>query len=90
MYSEFIFREVLEGIEDGIKVNGECLNNFRYADDAVIFTNNIVDLQYLADRVVEVSERYSLTLSTKKTKFMTISKNHNLIGFFFLAFSETL
>jgi len=27
IYSEFIFREVLEGIEEGIKVNGECLNN---------------------------------------------------------------
>jgi len=80
IYSEFIPRETLEGIEDGIKVNGECLNNFRYADDTVIFTNNIIGLQYLVDRVVEVSEIYGLALNTKKTKFMIISENHNLRG----------
>jgi len=72
IYLEFIFREALEGIEDGIKVNGECLNNIRYADDTVIFINDIVGLQYLMDRVVEVSERYGLILNIKKTKFMII------------------
>jgi len=77
IYSEFIFREALKGIEDGIKVNGECLNSIRYADDTVIFTNDIGGLQYLMDRVVEVSERYGLILNIKKTKFMIISKNHN-------------
>jgi hypothetical protein len=80
IYSEFIFREALEGIEDGIKINGEYLNNIRYADDTVIFTNDIVELQYIMDRVVKVSERYGLILNTKKTKFMIISKNHNLGG----------
>jgi len=42
IYFEFIFREALKGIEDGIKVNRKCLNNIKYADDTVIFTNNIV------------------------------------------------
>jgi hypothetical protein len=32
------------------------------------------------DIVLEVSEIYGLILNTKKTKFMLISKNHNLGG----------
>lgn len=72
LYSEFIFPKALEGIEEGIKVKGECLNNIRYADDKVIFTNNIVGLQYLIDSVVEVGERYFLILNTQKIKFMII------------------
>lgn len=57
IYSEFIFHEALEGTENDIKVNGKCLNNIRSTDDTAIFTNSIVGLQYLMDRVVEVSER---------------------------------
>lgn len=58
-------------------VNGEYLNNIRYADDMVIFTNNTVGLQYLMNRVVEVSKMYGLILNTKK---IIISKSHNLVG----------
>jgi len=52
-------------VRDSIKVNGECLNNIRYAGDTVICTNNIVGLQYRTDRVVEVSEKYGSTLNIK-------------------------
>jgi len=33
LYSEGVFREALEDVEIGIKVNGVWVNNIRYADD---------------------------------------------------------
>jgi hypothetical protein len=32
------------------------LNKIRYSDDMVIFTNNITELQYLADRASETQD----------------------------------
>jgi len=37
IYSKLIFREAIERIKDSIKVNGKCLNSFRYVDDTVNF-----------------------------------------------------
>lgn len=37
---------------NSIKVNEKCLNIY-YTDDVLIFTNNIIELKYLVDRVVE-------------------------------------
>lgn len=80
IYSEQIFREALENTSDGVIVNGECINNIRYADDTVIISNDLEGLQRLMNRVVEVSERYGLRMNTKKTKFMIISKNRRMEG----------
>lgn len=45
-------------------------------DDKVIFTNNVIGLQYSVDNAIEVSECYTyLDLNTMKTKFLTISNN---------------
>jgi len=49
-------------------------NNFRYADDTVIFADTAQELQLLLDRVVEVSKKYGLEVNTSKTKIMVISK----------------
>lgn len=45
IYSEFIFCEVLEGLQSLLlEGNIKCINNFIYAIHAVIFTNNIINL----------------------------------------------
>lgn len=74
MYSEAIFQEALEYTEAGVLLNGEQINNFRYADDTVIFADTAQGLQLLLDRVVESSKRYGLEVNTSKTKVMIISK----------------
>lgn len=74
VYSERIFREALEGAEMGIMVNGERLNNIRYADDTVMFADNPRGLQALMDRVIVCSRRYGLDINIGKTKLMVISK----------------
>jgi len=45
VYSERIFQETLEDTDSGIKINGEYINNIRYADDTVVFANSLESLQ---------------------------------------------
>jgi len=35
-----IFGKALAELSDGIKINGQAINNIRYADDTVIIANN--------------------------------------------------
>ena len=75
IYSERIFSEALDESREGIMVNGERLNNFRYADDTIVFADSLQNLQALVTNIAEVSQRYGLDLNVKKTKYMVISKN---------------
>ena len=54
-------------MEAGILLNGERLNNIRYAD-------NLSDLQHLIDQIVKISDSYGLKVNKNKTKLMIISK----------------
>lgn len=75
LYSEYIFREALDKIEGGVKVNGVNVNNLRYADDTVLLASSPEELQLLVDRVTNMCDEYGLKLNTKKTKLMTVSKH---------------
>lgn len=79
LYSEAIFQEALEHIEAGILLNGELINNFRYADDTVIFASTAHGLQLLMNQVAETSRKYGLEVNPNKTKVMIISKE-NITG----------
>lgn len=71
-----VYSDEMEGETTiGIKVNGKPINNLRFADDTVLIAEGIEDLQQLLDRVVELSEERGLTLNTKKTQFMVITKS---------------
>uniref|UniRef100_A0A8D8PQH9 Craniofacial development protein 2 n=1 Tax=Cacopsylla melanoneura TaxID=428564 RepID=A0A8D8PQH9_9HEMI len=80
VYSEFIFREALQNTEAGILLNGKKINNIRYADDTVIFSDNLSSLQTLMDNVTKHSRDYGLDINISKTKFMVISKKQNTTG----------
>lgn len=67
-YSEQVFRRALDGTSKGIKVNGEVINNIRYADDTVVLANNIDELQKLMERVQTASEKTVLGLNLKKNE----------------------
>lgn len=73
-YAEEIFKEALYEAAEGIKLNGELINNIRYADDTVILASDINELKHLVERIQVVSEQYGLKLNTSKTKWMLISK----------------
>ncbi|KAI5752582.1 hypothetical protein M8J77_018365 [Diaphorina citri] len=75
IYSEEIFATALEDVAGGICVNGTPINNLRYADDTALLAENIQNLQNILNKVITTSEAYGLTLNTKKTKFMLITKS---------------
>ena len=72
IYSEMILRN-LENYP-GVKINGENINNIRYADDTVLIADSEENLQRLLDITIEKSEEMGLTLNVKKTECMVISK----------------
>lgn len=75
IYSEQIFKEALDSVE-GIIVNGELLNNIRYADDSVIMSSSAEGLQIMMEKIKSTSEKYGICLNIKKTKHMVVSKNN--------------
>lgn len=80
LYSEYIFREALEDESAGIAVNGNFINNIRYADDIAIIANTLEDLQKLFQKVAMVSRAHGLNINIKKTKMMVILKKVNNNG----------
>lgn len=74
VYSEAIFQEALADCSEGIIINGETLNNLRFADDTVIMTDNIEDLQNLMNRVNTCCNDYGLKINLNKTKYMIVTK----------------
>jgi len=49
-------------------------NNLRYADDAVVMTDNEADLPYLVSTVNGACKDYGMAMNVKKTKTMVIIK----------------
>lgn len=47
IYSEAIFQEGLEDTKMGTKMNGLLNNRIRYANDTILISNNIRELQQL-------------------------------------------
>ncbi|CAH1285836.1 unnamed protein product [Diabrotica balteata] len=68
--------EALYGIDKGILLNGERVNNVRYADDTMVIANSLEGLQRLMDRINEYSQQYGLNINTHKTTQMIISKEN--------------
>ena len=56
LYSKFILRE-FEEIEEGIQINGQRINNIRYADDTVLIASTEAGLQLLLNKVLTSSKK---------------------------------
>lgn len=74
LYSEAILSEALDGCTCGLVVNGEVVNNLRYADDTVLLAGSADDLQLLLNHVNTTSNKYGLCMNVRKTKFMVVSR----------------
>jgi len=74
LYSERIMTEALNEAAEGIVINGQLINNLRYADDTVLIASTAGELQVLLDRINRVSLQYGIKINERKTKYMVISK----------------
>jgi len=65
---EEIFRRV--NIEVGININGERLNNLRFADDIILFAETEGELKNLLEDLNREGKKDGMKLNKKKTKIM--------------------
>ena len=62
----------------GIQIGGHNINNLRYADDTILIAETEEDLQELLDTVVKESEMKGLTLNSKKTEVVVVSRKNDI------------
>ena len=77
--SSSLFNATLEGIfqnldweEIGIKVNGEHLNNLKFADDVVLIGKNIGEVRKMIEDLGRESEKAEMKMNQEKTKYIYI------------------
>ena len=63
----------LDESQDGIKITGTNINNFRYTDGTTLIAENEKELKSLLMKVKEESEKTDLKLHIQKTKIMASS-----------------
>ncbi|CAF2142901.1 unnamed protein product [Rotaria magnacalcarata] len=66
---EDIFRR-LNWEEKGIKICGEHLSNLKFADDIILFANDLDALQQMMEELQNESEKAGLKINIDKTKIM--------------------
>ena len=54
---------------------GSVISDLRFADDIALFSESECNLQYLINKVVEVSARFGLKISTAKTEVQCIGRD---------------
>ena len=59
----------LDEAQDGIKIAGRKINNFRHADDTTVMAES-EELKSLLTKVKEESEKVGFKLNIQKTKIM--------------------
>ena len=72
LYTELIFRNINE--LEGVNIGGYNINNLRYADDTVLLAENEEQLQKVVDQVNTSGKEYGMTMNSKKTKIMHITR----------------
>ena len=77
LYIEFMMKDAVEA-RKGIIVNGQNINNLRFADDAVILACSSRSLQKIVDSLQMICKEYGMDFNVKKTKVMVFSKEENV------------
>src|SRR6476619_336517 len=75
IYAEMMMKEVLENVDDGIRVGGELIKDVKYADDQGMVANTEAGLQSLMDSLITTEKHYDMKINIKKTKAMVVSRN---------------
>src|SRR6476469_1507656 len=75
IYAEMIMKEVLENVEEGIRVGGELIKDVKYAEDQGMVDNTEAGLQSVMDSLNTTAKHYDMKINIKKTKAMVISRN---------------
>ena len=77
LYSEYLIEEALSN-KRGLNINGENINNVRFADDTVLIAESEEDLQEMVNELNKKCSDYGMSLNAKKTKVMVIDKKEKI------------
>ncbi len=75
IYVETMMVEAMEGVEEGVKIGGQCLKDVRFADDQAMVSNTEEGLQSIMNKLNDTAKTYDMKINVKKTKTMIITKN---------------
>ena len=70
---ETIFQTV--DLDKGLNIDGETLTNLRFADDVMLTTNNMTEMEEQLNRLNKNSKNIGLKMHKGKTKYMTNFQN---------------
>jgi hypothetical protein len=73
LYSEYIKKETLEGLE-GFKIGGQIIHTVKYADDLVLLAKKKKVLQDMIHKLVKIGRCYGMKMNVEETKVMRISR----------------
>src|SRR5437868_15153252 len=66
--------DAMEGIEEGVRIAGQLLQDVRFADDQSMVANTEETLKTLVYKLSDIAKTYDLKINVKKTKVMVISR----------------
>ena len=67
--------EALDGRESSVSIGGRLINNFLFADDIVVNTEEEEEAGVLIDRLDTITTRHKMEIGPDKTKLMTNNPN---------------
>ena len=73
LYSEYLAKEVLDGLGD-FNIGGQIIQTVKYADDLVLMAKEETVLQGMIDKLTEIGRCYGIEMNVEKTKVMRISR----------------
>ena len=74
VYAEMMTIEAMDGIDCGIVVGGESINDIRIADDQGMLLDTAAGLQGIMDQLNDTAKTYDMKINAKKTKTMIVSR----------------
>jgi len=80
IYAEAMMMEAMEGIEEGINIGGNLLNDVRFADDQGMLAGSEAGLQKTMDGLNTTSLKYDMKINIEKTKVMKVSREGGVVS----------
>ena len=74
IYVEMMMIEAMEGVEEGVRIAGQLLQDVRFADDQSMVANTEKGLETIMHRLSDTAKTYDMKINVKKTKTMVISR----------------
>ena len=74
LYAEFMMKDAMDAVKEGIKVGGKLVKDVRFADDQGMVASTRIGLQRMMDALSKTAKEYGMKINVEKTKVMVVSR----------------